>query len=55
MKELTKHKVSERLLKHIAGYIYNLTLVGTDYREDILEWLEQLDNDVAKEILKIIR
>lgn len=55
MKELTKYKVSDRLLKHIAGFIYNLTLAGTDYKEDILEWLEQLDNDVANEILKIIR
>ena len=54
MNEISNYVVARRSVRHIAAFFYNLLQVDSDYREDILEFLETCRSKVAKEVYAYI-
>lgn len=54
LKELSDYRVSKKTIKHIAAYFYNMSLAGKEYQLDIIDWLEECDNKVSRQILDFI-
>lgn len=55
IKDLSRMKISDKVIKYISAYFYNLILVDSDYEEDIFLFLDEIDNKISKQILKMLQ
>lgn len=55
LKELSGYKVQTKTLMHISAFFYNLSLVGMDYKPDVINLLETCENKVSEQILQTLK
>lgn len=54
LRELSGYEFSERVINHIAAFCYNMSSTGEEYREDIMEFLQEWNNQVAKKVISLL-
>lgn len=54
MKEISHYYYSKELLDHLAAYFYTLMQYAPDYRRDVLQFLDGLDNSLADRLQELL-
>lgn len=50
LKELSTYQYSESVINHISAYFYNISLTGTEYQQDIIDFLKHCPCKAAQQI-----
>lgn len=53
LKEVSQYNYSDKLINHIAAYVYNLSLAGQEYKEDLMDFLKGCHCKASKQILDL--
>lgn len=54
LKELSQYEYSDKLISHIAAYMFNLSLGGPEYKEDLIDFLNGCHGKASKQIFDLL-